>query len=123
MLTCPAPPAYVQIDGRHQTLVPPETPNVPVRPGQTILIPLYDGKIASYGDWRSVLRYEKAISVPPYLCFRLSPYTAGSHRAAVFRVVGYPGQKTFVPVELRLAAMRETCVSCRMLHFFVRVQR
>lgn len=102
--------------------MPPETPNVPVKRGQTLTVPLYDGKLAPSEGWHSVLAYVKTVRVPSYQCFQLSPYTAGSHRVAVFRVIGQPGQNTFVPVELRLAAMHEQCVSCRMVHFFVRVE-
>ncbi len=121
MTPCNAPHYVYQADHRYEA-IPPETANVSVTHGQIIAIPLYDGKLSGASDWRNMLRYVATISVPSYQCYRLSPYVAGSHRVALLRVVGHTGQHTFVPVELRLAQMHQQCVSCRIVHFFVRVR-
>jgi hypothetical protein len=95
---------------------------VEVRHGEIVAIPLYDGTLDNWADWTAVLHYVATVWTPSYQCFQLAPYVAGSHRVALFRVIGNSGQHTFVPVRLRLSAMHERCVSCRIVHFFVRVQ-
>lgn len=121
MIAC-TPPAYVYYAAQRYAAVPPETAGFRVNEGGIVAIPLYDGAISRGSDWRNVLRYIATVSVPSYQCYRLSPYVAGSHRVALFQVVGHPGDHAFVPVELRLSQMRERCVSCRIVHFFVRVR-
>lgn len=118
--TC-SPAAYVSRGGHEYALVAPEASDVPVRRGSTIAIPLYDGNLAAGSNWQQTLHYLGTVSVPSYQCLKLAPYVAGSHRVALFRVIGNAGSHAFVPVELRLAQMPERCVSCRMVHFFVRV--
>ena len=116
-------PAYVSHAKQEYALIAPETADVHVRHGSTIAIPLYDGSLAPGSSWRGTLQYMGTVVVPSYQCFKLAPYVAGSHRVALFRVIGGVGTHTFVPVQLRLAQMPERCASCRMVHFFVRVVR
>jgi hypothetical protein len=69
-----------------------------------------------------ILHYTATVTVPVVQHFRTPDGVVGSHRVALFRVTGRRGQRAIVQVMLRLPHARERCVSCRLVHFFVRVQ-
>lgn len=101
----------------------PEAANV-VRVGQTLVIPLYDGKIVSLRTGHSGLRRLGYVRIARRdlrrdLGGRVSGVVdASSDRGEAFRVER-PGDGT-INVTLRLSRLEEPCSSCRTVHFFYR---
>ena len=118
MMQCYTPPV-VNVMRTRARVIPVEHPYV-VKPGETIAIPLYNGTLAPGSDWKNVLRYLGTVSIPARLCLRTEDGTFSSHRVAVFRVNAPAGLRAIVPV--LLSGFRQTCVSCRTVHFLVYVK-
>jgi hypothetical protein len=103
-------------------VLPPESSRFSVVHGQLIAVPLYDGMLRSNAEWKTVLRYLGTVTVPANECIRTAAGSAASHRLALFRVIGQRGEGATVLVGLKLPALRERCVSCRTVHFFVHIR-
>ncbi len=69
-----------------------------------------------------MLQYLGVASVPQLERIRGTAGSAASHRLALFRVIGAPGDGATVLVRLRLPSLREPCESCRTVHFFISVR-
>ena len=102
----------------------PEVSNANVvHVGQTLVIPLYDGTIATPPDGYANLRRIGDVRIRKHDLFDdlgsrsfFGGYDASSDRGAAF-VVESRGAGS-INVLLRLPQLKEQCVSCRTLHFF-----
>jgi|GEM_PF-3038190 len=113
------------LQNSHMIVARPEVSNDNVvHVGQTLVIPLYDGKIASPpSDYAQILRRVGRVRISKHDLFRdlgrrsfFGGYDATSDRGEAF-VVERPGSGS-INVLLRLPQLHERCVSCRTLHFF-----
>lgn len=112
----------VKIGAACYQAVPPEKARISVAPGAYVAIPLYDGTLIRPAASKPVLRYVGVASVPELRRIHTAAGDAASHRLALFRVIGAPGDGATVQVRLRLPALRERCTSCRTVHFFINVR-
>jgi hypothetical protein len=130
MIACASPDAapsapvaaFVRIGHGRYEVVPPETTRISVARGGYVAIPLYDGNLESLAASETALRYLGVASVPRLECVRTAAGRAASHRVALFRAIGRPGDRATVLVRLTLPGLREACASCRTVHFFVRMR-
>jgi hypothetical protein len=112
--------------GRPAIIVPAERSGFAVQPGEIIGVPLYDGRIRSLGSSAPVFRHLATARLPSPVCISVGApgawQKACSSRVAVFKVVGndsYGGGQ--ILVYLRLPGLREQCVSCRVVHYLVKL--
>ena len=105
----------------------PEVSNANVvHVGQTLVIPLYDGAIATPPDGYANLRRIGDVRIRKHDLFDdlgsrtfFGGYDASSDRGAAFVVESRGGGS--INVLLRLPQLKERCASCRTLHFFYHV--
>jgi hypothetical protein len=119
MIACSTPPV-VSVERRRYRVAPPER-DFYVHPGETVAIPLYDGELVSPSELPKMLRYLHTIVVPDQSCIQGAFGSASSRRVALFLVTGTPGQGETMWVHLTLAQLKERCVSCRIVHFFIHI--
>lgn len=116
-------PAWLQFGRTQYQVVRPESSFLSVAPGAYLAIPLYDGQLVPLRGSQAVLRFLGTASAPVPECIRIADRHAMSNRMALFRAIGNPGEGGVVQVRLRLPELHEPCMSCRTVHFFVRVGR
>jgi hypothetical protein len=112
----------VQVAHTCYHLVPPERTRLSVVPGERVAVPLYDGALRPLADANAVLHYLGTVSVPQLQRIRGPVGSAASHRVALFRVIGAPGDDATVQVRLRLPSVSEPCESCRTVRFLIHVR-
>src|ERR1700694_170859 len=99
-----------------------------VHVGQTLVIPLYDGKIAPLGHgYAKGLRRAGQLRIHRHDLRRdvgnrsiFGGYDAASDRGEGF-IVERPGAGS-INVTLRLPQLKDPCVSCRTVHFYYRTE-
>jgi hypothetical protein len=102
-----------------------------VRVGDAIAFPLYDGEVSyaapnlhrvgTVAISRHDLFHDLGYDRKPLPYMPASVWDSASTRAELFRAT-QPG-RGMVLVALRLAHLRQQCVSCRTLHYFFDVKR
>jgi hypothetical protein len=99
-----------------------------VHVGQTLVVPLYDGKLVGLRrglpsglrllGQRRIRKHDLLRDVGNRSMF--GGYDASSERGAAFIVEG-PGGGS-INVRLRLPQLKDPCVSCRTVHFYYRAE-